>query len=154
MVVATRKVPLFRVGDRIFFYYGFRPVVATVVEDRGLLGRVGRRVYRIETAEENGEIDSFELEEQMLVGERPVPVNAPKAKPTAHHSPRRFSYGDEVTLDYPFDTASKAEVVEDRGVLGTGTRRHYRVRVTPGGRSEPFEIIFPEEELSVVWDET
>jgi hypothetical protein len=41
----TRTKPRFRVGDWVSFTYGATPVVAQVIEDRGLLGYQQRRLY-------------------------------------------------------------------------------------------------------------
>ena len=41
------KPPLFRVGDRVRFTFGVKPIVGVVVEDRGVILTGGRRVYRV-----------------------------------------------------------------------------------------------------------
>jgi hypothetical protein len=41
------KAPLFKKGDRISFLFGTTPVSGQIIEDRGCLGVVGRRLYGI-----------------------------------------------------------------------------------------------------------
>jgi hypothetical protein len=58
--------PRFRVGDWVSFTLGAIHVVARIIEDRGPLGVGGRRLYRIETQFEDGEMDRFEVREDDL----------------------------------------------------------------------------------------
>ncbi len=37
----------FHVGDHVRFYFGTRPAIGLVVEDRGTIGVGGRRLYRV-----------------------------------------------------------------------------------------------------------
>jgi len=43
-----KTIPRFNVGDWVSFLYGFRRVLGQVVEDRGPLGRQGRRLYQLD----------------------------------------------------------------------------------------------------------
>jgi len=42
---ATRSIPRFRVGDWVRFLFGLRRVIVQIIEDRGLVGYPGRRLY-------------------------------------------------------------------------------------------------------------
>lgn len=43
----TRRSRRLEVGDRVRFRFGARDVVGTIVEDRGLLGAGGRRLFTV-----------------------------------------------------------------------------------------------------------
>jgi hypothetical protein len=67
MSSATKLVPRFGLGDWVSFLVGFRKVLAQVVEDRGLVGIQGRRVYllQIDQSEDGGtaiEVPEADLE--------------------------------------------------------------------------------------------
>jgi hypothetical protein len=63
--------PLFRVGDRVEFDWGPWDVAqGVIVEDRGLLGFGGRRIYRITFRFDPGEEMVTEMGEDKL---RPAP---------------------------------------------------------------------------------
>jgi hypothetical protein len=66
--------------------------------------------------------------------------------------PPRYKVGQLVTI--PFGRGrQQAEVIEDRGCLGSGGRRRlYRVRM-PMAYTEPFDVELSEEELSPVPDD-
>jgi len=64
---ASRKLSgRFRVGDWVSLDYGLRKITAQVVEDRGLLGVHGRRLYRVRPMPSRGESFDFELPEEEL----------------------------------------------------------------------------------------
>jgi hypothetical protein len=65
------------VGDWVSLLYGPRRVLAQIVEDRGLLGMNGRRLYRVRLDPEQGEIPTaFEVPEEGLEpAEEPGGVN-------------------------------------------------------------------------------
>jgi hypothetical protein len=76
MSTAHRKTARFKVGDWVSFLYGVSPVWAQVIEDRGLLGVGGRRIFRVRlgnvaTAEEHDEPVEFEVPENNLTPARP-----------------------------------------------------------------------------------
>ena len=63
--------PRFHIGDWVKFEYGPKKVSAKIVEDRGLLGIQGRRLYRVQLDEELGEASTFEVPENELETELP-----------------------------------------------------------------------------------
>jgi hypothetical protein len=63
--------PHFHVGDWVKFDYGPKKVSARIVEDRGLLGIQGRRLYRVQLDKELGEASTFEVPENELETELP-----------------------------------------------------------------------------------
>lgn len=77
MSSAARPTPRFRVGDWVSLLYGPRRVRAQIIEDRGLLGMKGRRLYRIRLESEQGEESTaFEVPEEGLEpAEKPAGVN-------------------------------------------------------------------------------
>ena len=76
MSSAIRPDPHFRVGDWVSFLYGPKKVRAQVVEDRGLLGVGGRRLYRVRLDLEHGQPSTFELpEEDLEAAEAPAEAN-------------------------------------------------------------------------------
>ena len=76
MSSAARPVPRFQVGDWVSFLYGPRQVLAQIVEDRGLLGMKGRRLYRVRLEPEQGETSTFEVPEETLeIAEGPAEEN-------------------------------------------------------------------------------
>src|SRR5208337_1862944 len=63
--------PRFHIGDWVKFDYGPKKVSAMIVEDRGLLGIQGRRLYRVQLDKELGEASTFEVPENELETELP-----------------------------------------------------------------------------------
>ena len=71
-----RSAPRFQVGDWVSLPYGPRRVQAQIVEDRGLLGMHGRRLYRVRLDLEQGQWSTFEVPEEGLdAAEGPVGAN-------------------------------------------------------------------------------
>jgi hypothetical protein len=58
--------PRFRTGDWVAFQYGPRKVSAKVLEDRGILGALGQRLYRVQLDEKLGDASAFEVPEDEL----------------------------------------------------------------------------------------
>jgi hypothetical protein len=56
----------FRVGDRVKFRFGIDDVEGVVVEDRGILGAGGRRLYRITVTIEPSEPFFIEMPADQL----------------------------------------------------------------------------------------
>ena len=71
MSFVKSQPPLFHIGDWVKFDYGPKKVSARIVEDRGLLGVQGRRLYRVQLDEELGEASTFEVPENELETELP-----------------------------------------------------------------------------------
>ncbi len=69
--------------------------------------------------------------------------------PQAESSPGPFSEGDRVRL-LRGATPVDGVVVEDRGNLGIGGRRLYRVRLQLDEITEAIETTFPADELTLV----
>jgi hypothetical protein len=69
--------------------------------------------------------------------------------PSAAANPGPFREGDRVRLLWGV-TPVEALVIEDRGNLGVGGRRLYRIRVQLDDVSEPIETELPAEELTLV----
>lgn len=63
-------------------------------------------------------------------------------------SPARFRRGDWVTFPFGVQPAF-AQIIEDRGAIGVGGRRLYRVRVDQE-LDDPFSFEVPEEEMEKV----
>jgi hypothetical protein len=61
--------PLYKIGDIVSFPYGDGRVAAKVVEDRGCLGRGGRRLYGIHFEMNPGELRYSEMGEEELTAE-------------------------------------------------------------------------------------
>jgi hypothetical protein len=67
MPTAKKRPPRFRVGDKVVFLYGPQKVTGEIVEDRGLLGEYGRRLYRVRINFGEGEDQgTFEIPEEDL----------------------------------------------------------------------------------------
>lgn len=67
MSTASRQTPRFHPGDWVSFQFGSRKAVARVLEDRGLLGVRGGRLYRVQPPlDEAGESAPFEMPEDEL----------------------------------------------------------------------------------------
>jgi hypothetical protein len=70
---------------------------------------------------------------------------------TAHRKTARFKVGDWVSFRYGVRPVW-AQVIEDRGLLGVGRTRLYRIRMgdEPGGEEseEPVEFEVPEDDLT------
>ena len=76
MSSAARPAPRFRVGDWVSFPYGPSKVLAEVVEDRGLLGTQGRRLYRVRPDLGQAEATTFEvLDEDLEAAPAPEAAN-------------------------------------------------------------------------------
>jgi hypothetical protein len=63
---ASQPKPLFKVGDRVRFVFGWGEVTGVIVEDRGGLGVGGRRVYGIKFDVNPGESTYTEMPEEEL----------------------------------------------------------------------------------------
>jgi hypothetical protein len=61
-----KQGPRFRVGDWVSFQYGPRQVSAKVVEDRGRLGVLGQRLYRVQLDDKLADTSAFEMPENEL----------------------------------------------------------------------------------------
>jgi hypothetical protein len=73
----------FHVGDRVRIPFGSEQVEATVVEDRGILGKGGARIYRVvfRVDDVSPEIDTErDVDEMTLVARAPEPAPKPKRK--------------------------------------------------------------------------
>lgn len=66
--------PKFKVGDWVSFLYGARPCVAQIIEDRGMLGAGGRRMYRVYLEQQWADPMELEVREDEM---------QPAAAPTA-----------------------------------------------------------------------
>jgi hypothetical protein len=53
--------PPYRVGDRVKFLFGRHKLGGVIVEDRGLLGYGGKRLYRVEFSIDPGDSWAVEL---------------------------------------------------------------------------------------------
>jgi hypothetical protein len=69
--------------------------------------------------------------------------------PSAARNPGPFREGDRVRLFWG-DSPVEGIVIEDRGNLGVGGRRFYRVRVQLDDVTEPIETEEPAEDLTLV----
>jgi hypothetical protein len=69
--------------------------------------------------------------------------------PAAAANPGPFNEGDRVRLLWGV-TPVEGIVIEDRGNLGAGGRRLYRVRIEHADMSEPIESTWRAEELTLV----
>ena len=89
---ASRKLSgRFRVGDWVSLDYGLRKITAQVVEDRGLLGVHGRRLYRVRPMPSRGESFDFELaEEELEAGMEPDEARSDSPCAGATPIPRSF----------------------------------------------------------------
>jgi hypothetical protein len=56
----------FRVGDRVRFKYGFRGVIAEIIEDRGQILAGGRRLYGVKFRIDDGNEYITERPEESL----------------------------------------------------------------------------------------
>ena len=125
--------PVFQVGDRVLLSYDSRKVTGLVVEDRGLLGRGGRRLYHVEVPADPAEPMLLLMGEDELEidpGEWNAPIdksrimdylkrsglvsmllaNSPRGKTQPRAWIRRDSYGNRTTTFDP-----------DWGVIGGAT---------------------------------
>lgn len=64
--VPQKASPKFGVNDTVYFLFGAKYAVGTVVELRGPIGVGGRHLYRVEIAPSDGEPLQFELPEPDL----------------------------------------------------------------------------------------
>jgi primosomal protein N' len=69
--------------------------------------------------------------------------------PSAAANPGPFAEGDRVLVPFRPHPV-EGIVVEDRGNLGVGGRRMYRVRIQLDDVSDPYESTWPAEELTLV----
>ena len=60
------KTTRLRVGDKVILVMGGREVVATVVEDRGLIGVSGRQIVRVEAPVDLTYVADYELPADQL----------------------------------------------------------------------------------------
>ena len=70
-MVSLRKMAvtvtyLYRVGDRVKLRLGAHDVVATVIEDRGLLGPGGQQLVRVSVPVEANDNTEFEVSASMV----------------------------------------------------------------------------------------
>jgi hypothetical protein len=73
MASVKRSAPRFRVGDWVSFPYGSRQESAQIIEDRGLLGVHGRRLYRVRLGIDQEDPTTFEMPEENLEAADPKP---------------------------------------------------------------------------------
>jgi hypothetical protein len=66
MSTAIKAAPRFRVGDWVVFPFGIRRVLAEIIEDRGPIGRHGRRLYRVRIDRSEPEPTTTEVPEEDL----------------------------------------------------------------------------------------
>ena len=71
MSSTKKQPPRFHIGDWVRFDYGPKKVSARIVEDRGLLGVHGRRLYRVQLDDTLGQASTFEMPENELETEMP-----------------------------------------------------------------------------------
>lgn len=64
--MATTLGHLYRVGDRVKFKLGARDVVATVIEDRGLIGHGGEQIVRVATPPDSTYHGEFEVSASLV----------------------------------------------------------------------------------------
>jgi hypothetical protein len=69
--------------------------------------------------------------------------------PQAALHPGPYAEGDRVRFLWGV-TPTEGVIIEDRGNLGVGGRRLYRVRAEMGSDSPPLDITLPAEDLSLV----
>ena len=69
--------------------------------------------------------------------------------PQAAQNPGPYGEGDRVRLLWGV-TPVEGVVIEDRGNLGVGGRRLYRVRIQLDDITDPIETTFPVEDLTLV----
>jgi len=69
--------------------------------------------------------------------------------PSAAANPGPFAEGDRVLVPWS-PTPVEGVVIEDRGNLGVGGRRMYRVRIQVDDLTDPIESAWPAEELTLV----
>src|SRR5438132_12181058 len=77
MPTATNKGGLrekkYRVGGRVKFLFPTDVLEGTIVEDRGPIGRGGRRLWRVEWSYESGDVHAIELgAEDFLTDQGPI----------------------------------------------------------------------------------
>ncbi|MHB1423858.1 MAG: hypothetical protein ACYC3I_11815 [Gemmataceae bacterium] len=66
MRTTKKETARFHVGDWVSFPYGTKNLIAQIAEIRGALGINRRFLYRIRVADDNGELDSFEMPEDEM----------------------------------------------------------------------------------------
>src|SRR5437773_1377397 len=64
--VPGRPPGKFRVGDRVRILHGFRGVIGEVIEDRGPIGVLGRRLYGVKFRLDEWNEETTELPEESL----------------------------------------------------------------------------------------
>jgi hypothetical protein len=125
---ALRKLPgRFRVGDWVSLDYGLRKITAQVVEDRGLLGVHGRRLYRVRPMPSRGDSFDFELAEEELEA-APEPDEARSNSPGAGAAPIPRSFdviyirqGDTRKWVATTRPTTGHDAVKAEGAVGTTT---------------------------------
>ncbi len=60
----------FRIGDTVLVYLGSSRLRAKIVEDRGLIGKGGRRLFRVHLIRKSNHDETFEVPAEELT---PVP---------------------------------------------------------------------------------
>jgi hypothetical protein len=66
MPMTTKRRLTFKVGDRVTFLIGRRKLSGRIVEDRGRVGRDGRRLFAIRAKLDDTEESVFELPAEEL----------------------------------------------------------------------------------------
>jgi hypothetical protein len=164
----------FHIGQRVRFEFGVRTAEGVIVEDRGFIGVGGRRLWRVESKDDPYFPFAIELGEEEMepvacppdvppdtrpspppvgpmdgafppIEEVPsIPAKASKGKPP----PSRFHVGQRVRFLFGLDKV-EGVIVEDRGFIGVGGRRLWRVE-SKDDPYFPFAIELGEEEMEPV----
>lgn len=97
MSTATKIAPRFRVGSWVSYLFGFRRVLGQVVEDRGMLGLQGRRLYSLAIGQDEDEVRTTVVPEDDLEAAPEIlpPNKATERGFSTHNWPRQafnFSY--------------------------------------------------------------
>lgn len=66
MAYPFKRLGKFRLGDRVGFLYGRKGQTGEIVEDRGNIGRNGRRLYRVKVREDEWNTIEVEYPEEAL----------------------------------------------------------------------------------------
>jgi hypothetical protein len=136
--------PRFKVGDRVRFLWGFDPVEAVIVEDRGCIGHQGRRLYGITMHNPPAEARTFEMPEADL--EPASNTNGSHPAPRlSESSARYFRVGDRVKLLFGKGQV-EGVIVSDRGLIGVGGEQMYRL-VLNLPHAEPLTVDMPISDL-------
>jgi hypothetical protein len=121
-----------RRGDRVRFLIGLRQVEGVVVEDRGPIGVGGRHLYRVDYLLAPDFPTSIELPAEEM---KPVDDGSEDPRPTKVQIPNEqspFAVGDRVQFSWD-NACVQGVIVEDRGPIGVGGRRLFRIefRIDP-----------------------